>query len=100
MRFNKSKCKILHLGRGNPHYQCKLGNERIERSPAEKDLGVLVDGTLDMSQHCALTAQKTSCILDCIKISMASRVREVILPLWSALMRPHVEYCIQKWSPH
>ena len=42
--FNKSQCNILHLSHGNPHYECKLGDKRIEHSPAKKDLGVLVDG--------------------------------------------------------
>ena len=73
MRFNKSKCKVLHLGLGNIHYQYKLEDERIECSPAEKDLGVLVDGKLDISQQCVLTAQKASCILGYIKKSVANR---------------------------
>ncbi|KAK4814468.1 hypothetical protein QYF61_018986 [Mycteria americana] len=78
----RAKCKVLHVGRGNPKHKSRLGGEWIESSPEGKDLGVL----------------KANRILGCIKRSVTSRSREVILPLYSALKRPYPEYCVQLWG--
>ncbi|GAB0190497.1 mitochondrial enolase superfamily member 1 [Grus japonensis] len=92
MKFSKDKCKVLHLRKHNPAVQHRLGSTWLESSSVERDLGVLVD-------KCAAAAKKANRMLGCINKGITSRGKEVIIPLYSALVRPHLEYCVQFGSP-
>ena len=85
MSYNRAKCRVLHFGHNNPRQPYSLGEEWLESCLAERDLGVLMDSQLNMSQQCAQVAKKANGILVCIRNDVVRSTREVILP------------CIQHW---
>jgi len=87
----KRKNKVLQVGRNNLMYI--QGAIHLQSSFAEKPLGVLPETKLNKRQYCVLAA-KANEMRGCIR-SVVSRSRDVILPLCSALVRPHLQYCVQ-----
>ena len=83
------------MDKNNPRYQYRLGTDLLESSAGKRDLAVLVDSRVTISQHC----KKASGILGCFRRSGVSRSKEVLLPLYSALVRPHLQYYVQFWAP-
>jgi len=75
----------------NSGYTYRLVGETLESSPPESNLGVLVNSKLNMSQQCTQAARRANRILRCIKNGIVSCVREVIIPLYTALVWPHPE---------
>ena len=104
MRFNSKKCKILHLGKNNPNnvYHIGEGNERrqLETTVCEKDLGVNVDPLLNFEQHINLVCKKGRSISGLLMRSMTNRNWDIMVPLFKALIRPHLEYANPIWNPY
>ena len=79
-------------------HQYRLGTSQWESSFAGKDLEVLVDTKLSMSQQCALAAKKANSLQGYARKNIASRSREVILLLYFMLLKSHLEFWDQCWA--
>ncbi|KAJ7424398.1 hypothetical protein BTVI_06569 [Pitangus sulphuratus] len=97
--FNKAKHQVLPLGHSNPRQHYRLGHSgwKLAQWKRTRDAG---QQSQNMSQQRAQVVKKASGILACISNSVVSRTRAVIIPLYSALVRPHIESHVQCWTPH
>ena len=99
MPFNVDKCKVMHIGFRNRKIKYELFGGEIESCEREKDLGVVVTSDMKFSRQCIEAEKKAQKLLGYIKRHFISRKKETILTLYRALVRPHLEYAVQFWSP-
>ena len=100
MEFNIGKCKIMHIGSKNPKSVYGMNGTELETTRAERDLGVTIDDKLDLGKHIKSIVAKANRILRLIRISFACLDKPMFLNLYLVLVRPHLEYCVQVWSPY
>src|SRR5215469_9102666 len=99
MNFNADKCKIIHFGSRNEGHNYFIEGSILQATNEEKDLGVTVDNTLKFSKQCAEAVKKANKMLGYMTRNFEYKSKNVILPLYKSLVRPHLEYAVQLWSP-
>lgn len=105
MQFNPQKCKVLHFGRNNPRYNYVMGGyapagEILDPVTEEKDVGVVISETLKPALQCARAAKRANAVLGQMKRAFTYRDKTTWVKLYKVYVRPHLEYCVQAWSPY
>ena len=100
MLFNQSKCKCLHIGRANGKEPYEMHNTVLLKTSKEKDLGLIISADWKVSEQCGIAARKGNQLLGMIKRNITYREKNLIIPLYKSIVRPHLEYYIQAWRPH
>nr|XP_054765151.1 uncharacterized protein LOC129271925 [Lytechinus pictus] len=99
LHFNSQKCKVLHIGPGNVKHSYSLGEDVLEHTAVERDLGILVDEDLKFHNHVAYVVKKANGILSCIRRSFECRDKSTIPKLYKGLVRPIIDYGNSIWYP-
>ena len=102
LKFNKSKCKVLHLGKNNPDFEYFIGdeNEKVKLMPnsSEKDLGVYIDPHLTFELHINETVKKCRSKSTMILRNITYKTSDILVPLFKSVIRPILEsvcqYCL------
>ncbi len=104
LKFNASKCKVMHIGRKNTKASYFMGEgdtrSELEETETEKDLGVWISNTLKPATQCKKAANKAMEVLRGIKRSFRCIDKKGFIILFKTYVRPHLEYCEQAWNPY
>ncbi len=98
--FNVNNCHILQVGTRNQKLEYEMNGTKPESVQCAKDLGVSTASSLKFYQQCKDAAGKANRMLGFINRNFSLKNEDVILPLYISLLRPHLEYAVQFWTPH
>ena len=90
----------LHIGPGNTSMTYEMGGTILSITVKEKDLGVTMNANMKVSEQCRIAASKGNQVLGMIRRNITYKDKSLIVPLYKAIFRPHLEYCIRAWSPY
>ena len=101
LRFNPVKCKVLHIcGNDNPFNIYSLDGIELETIESEKDLGLIVNNKLDFGDQIKNCLSKANKMIAWISRNIICKSKDVMVLIYRSLIRPHLEYCVQAWSPN
>ena len=100
MSFNENKCKVMHIGYRNEKAKYILNGTQLKSVDSQVDLGVTVSNSLKPSQQCSEVIKRANKIIGLIGRSFEYKSKNTILTLYTSLVRPLLEYCVQAWSPY
>ena len=99
MAFNVDKCKVMHIGHGNPGQDYTMQNTPLAVTEEERDLGVITSSRLKPGAQCLKAAKTAQAVLGQIARAFHFWDRHVFVQLYVTYVRPHLEFAIQAWSP-
>src|SRR5437867_4274038 len=94
MLFNVDKCKVMHFGANNTKEHYSINNTVLDDVEEDKDLGVIVQNNLNVSEQCSKVVKTANRVLGMINRTFQNKSKETIIPLYKSLVRPHLEYCV------
>ena len=100
LSFNVDKCCVMHFGTRNRQHNYHMTNLDIKSVDETKDLGTIVTRDLKAHKQCEEACKKANRILGFISRNFEFKSADIIVPLYKSLVRPHLEYAIQFWSPY
>ena len=100
MLLNFGKCKCLHTGHGNLDVIYKMGDTVLGTTVKETDLGVTISADMKVSEQCGIAASKGNQIIGLIRRNITYKDKKLIIPMYKAIVRPLLEYCLQAWRTY